>query len=104
MNQLNIIIKQLFRQDMFGNNCGFDLCRYYNNYRKVSLFSLRVNTPLLAALLLEISFVEIPRSVLRGVSFLSSNLQPATSIMLLIFFLYPLTFFLSFHPPFPQKL
>jgi hypothetical protein len=35
----------------------------------INLFSLRVNTPLLAALLLEISFVEIPRSLLRGVSF-----------------------------------
>jgi hypothetical protein len=35
----------------------------------VFLFSLRVNTPLLAALLLEISFGEIPRSLLRGVSF-----------------------------------
>jgi len=33
------------------------------------LFSLRVNTPLRAALLLEISFVEIPRSLLRGVPF-----------------------------------
>jgi hypothetical protein len=35
----------------------------------IRLFSLRVNTPLLAALLLEISFVEIPRSLLRGDSF-----------------------------------
>ena len=37
----------------------------------INLFSLRVNTPLLAALSLEISFVEIPRSLLRGVSFFS---------------------------------
>jgi len=37
----------------------------------IILFSLGVNTPLLAALLLEISFVEIPRSfLLRGVSLL----------------------------------
>jgi hypothetical protein len=33
------------------------------------LFSLRVNTPLLAALVWEISFVEIPRGLPRGVSF-----------------------------------
>jgi hypothetical protein len=37
------------------------------------LFSLRVNTPLLVALLLEISFVEIPRSLLRGVSLVLFN-------------------------------
>jgi len=36
----------------------------------IILFSLGVNTPMLAALLLEISFVEIPRSLLRGVSLL----------------------------------
>ena len=40
----------------------------------IRLFSLRVNTPLLAALLLEISFVEIPRSLLRGVSLLTDEI------------------------------
>jgi len=48
---------------LFSRICFFE-------YLKYILFSLRVNTPLLAALLLEISFVEIPRSLLRGVSLL----------------------------------
>jgi hypothetical protein len=39
---------------------------------EIFYFSLRVNNPLLAALLLEISFVEIPLSLLRGVSLLIS--------------------------------
>jgi hypothetical protein len=52
-----------------------DYCRHpkhdadtYTICNHLILFSLRVNTPLLAALVWEISFVEIPRGLPRGVS------------------------------------